>query len=224
VQLRRLCWYWLIFVLLMLATLVVLFGVPIIQDYRYQSQEIQRQRYILLNQPNHPMSRNLIRYYGSVQAALSSLTLLPLDETVRRRSGELNLMGRTLLPIALMYVAWPWLTVLTLMIFRTTVRRAHIKPGHIVRCAIYSVDTVLLLGIALAAVLMWEPLQVSFYWQYTAPLLDPNVMWVLGLGAALLTIRLCFACRMYLRFPNAIATCLLSQAVVVLALLAAYLL
>src|SRR5438046_8256562 len=43
-------------------------------------------------------------------------------------------------------VAWPWLTFLTLMIFRLSMRRARVRSIHVLRCVIYSFDSVLWLG------------------------------------------------------------------------------
>jgi hypothetical protein len=49
--------------------------------------------------------------------------------------------------------AWPWATFGTLMIFRVSMRRARVRPVHVLRCVLYSYDAILWLGIILAIVI-----------------------------------------------------------------------
>ncbi len=46
---------------------------------------------------------------------------------------------------ALVVLAWPWLTLLALLIFRQSLRQARIRSGHLVRCCVYA--SVPLLGV-----------------------------------------------------------------------------
>ena len=44
---------------------------------------------------------------------------------------------------------WPWLTFLSLMVFRISMRRARVKSVHVLRCVLYSADGVIWAGMAL---------------------------------------------------------------------------
>ena len=59
---------------------------------------------------------------------------------------------------------WTWMTLLAFQVFRISMRRARVKPVHVLRCVVYSFDIGAWLGIllALAAVVTiwvqpWQP-------------------------------------------------------------------
>jgi len=119
----------------------------------------------------------------------------------------------TLFGVAAVAILWPWVTYVTLMIFRRSMRRAAVKPVHVLRCVIYGFDFVSLLTIA---ALILPPEIHYFRWNAFAGT-------VVGMGLVLLPIgwfRLGCAYRYYLRFPHAFATALASQVITFLIVLA----
>ena len=102
-------------------------------------------------------------------------------------------------------LAWPWLTVLSLLIFQASMRRAMIKPGHVLRCAIYGCDFALL-AIALLATILLLPRDYSRSTAYPLMMIFPIVA----------TYRLAFAYKRYLRFSHPFLTVAASQVVVFL--------
>jgi hypothetical protein len=117
-------------------------------------------------------------------------------------------------PIGLLVVwllLWPWLTFLSLMVFRWSMARAQVKSVHVQRCVVYSYDC----GLLAAAPFLCVGAAAA-YWGL--PTLGSQVReWAL-LGAALLGLhavyRLWMAYRHYLRFSHALATVLASQMIV----------
>jgi hypothetical protein len=123
------------------------------------------------------------------------------------------------LPAALICFSWPILTVLALMVFRATMRRARIKWVHVIRCVVYSGD-VLSLFIVVALVmlsttgLLWQSWGVLFRMAFVGWVPLSPIVILIAASWLLLTWRLATAYRMYLAFPSAILTCVLSQVVV----------
>ena len=100
---------------------------------------------------------------------------------------------------------WPWLTVLSLLIFQASMRRAMIKPSHVLRCAMYGCDFVLL-AIALLATISFLPRTSYRSIPYLLMMILPIVS----------TYRLAFAYKRYLRFSHPFLTVAASQIVVFL--------
>ena len=129
-------------------------------------------------------------------------------------------------------MTWPALTFASLLVFQQSLRRAKIKAGHLARAAVYAAAPFLLLwpiavavGVALAAVdgggatrsiwRDWPALDQLLHSPHPAEVLAA----LLCLAGA--TLSLWLAHRRYLRLPHATATVLASQAMVLLAVLAA---
>jgi hypothetical protein len=109
-------------------------------------------------------------------------------------------------------LAWPWLTLATLMIFRASMKRAKVNAVHVLRCVVYTGDAVLLLGLiaffALPPAIEW--LDLGRYTAYrfaivAAPLFAQFTGW-----------RLAAAYRHYLQFDRPVATAAAAQAIVLL--------
>jgi hypothetical protein len=103
-------------------------------------------------------------------------------------------------------LAWPWMTLLSLLVFQASMRRARIKTGHVLRCAIYSCD----FGLLLAAIL----LILSFD---SAGQRWSDTYLLLMICPILALYRLTFAYKRYLRFSHPFFTVLASQVMVFLA-------
>lgn len=116
-------------------------------------------------------------------------------------------------------LAWPWLTLAALMVFQISMRRAKVRPGHVLRCVIYAADILLLPALIVVAGFVPSLLgssRGSLAWflthEVTLERLVPLVLLVL-------CYRLWIAYRRYLRFEHALLTVLASQAMVGLLIL-----
>jgi hypothetical protein len=125
------------------------------------------------------------------------------------------------------FLFWPWLTFLTLMVFRASMRRASIRNAHMLRCAIYACDVfawhalfMFLMGMARVAAFVLQPGAGDLVsaWLVAAVMLA----WIASLLIVLLY-RLTVACRLYLRFDHAFLTALSVMIIVFLAIFTAML-
>jgi hypothetical protein len=116
---------------------------------------------------------------------------------------------------AVAYLLWPWLTFVTLMIFRASMRRAKVKTVHVLRCVLYSCDAGLWAGLLVAAFV--PPL--ARWLRRELPMEGRFVMAAAVVFAAFTAYRVAAAYRLYLRFDHPAATAIASQAVVLLAVL-----
>jgi len=143
-----------------------------------------------------------------------------------------------LLSLGVILCLWPWLTLAALMIFRVSMRRARVRPVHVMRCVIYSGDILFWLSAMLCLWCVWciadyargRPMSVgpnSARWTFVTsvdltlkePQLSNTLSWFCWLSASLLIYRLWISYRRYLRFDHALATVLASQVIVGLLLL-----
>jgi hypothetical protein len=129
---------------------------------------------------------------------------------VFRRFKEPRLSQHLELTITLL--AWPWLTLATLMIFRASMKRAKVNAAHVLRCVVYTGDAVPWLGLfaffSLPPAIEW--LDLGRYTAYrfavvAAPLFALFTGW-----------RLSAAYRHYLQFDRPVATAAAAQAIVLL--------
>ena len=115
---------------------------------------------------------------------------------------------------------WPTATLAALMIFQISLRRAHLRRVHLVRCIVYCADVIVwgnLLLIALAAGYVLRALLTA-----PAPRGDPVHLY--AVAAALLAIamlpifiyRMIVALKEYLRFDRPISTIVATQIIVLL--------
>jgi hypothetical protein len=100
-------------------------------------------------------------------------------------------------------VCWPWTTLISLLIFRLSMRQAKIRTVHLVRTLVYSCDFGLLLTIAFAVTYYADP-RLPNGW---------TLLWGAGVCAAITTYRLTIAFQKYLRVHRPLATVLASQAI-----------
>ena len=125
--------------------------------------------------------------------------------------------GRTgataLLAAVALLALWPWLNFLALMIFQQSMRRAHVKPSHVIRCAVYSGDLIFWYSLLVAAsMLVVGPVYLS------RPIAGFLLMVAIGavLAGMVIAVRMSIAYRRYLKFDHAFATILAAQIVLVL--------
>ena len=116
-------------------------------------------------------------------------------------------------------VAWPWATIGALLIFRISMSRAKLRPGHVRRCVLYSFDAVMWAGLAVFAL---SGLAFALWLAGNRPgFLHVATAWCLPLLWIVVTYRVGCAYRDYLRFRHPFATVWLAQIVVALAVIVA---
>jgi len=161
---------------------------------------------------NAAVTRSLIGMYGSVQKYADATARTDWRYALRASLSDGASVAIPFLTVA----AWPWLTVAALMVFRISMRRARIRPVHVVRCVVYSFDGVFWLGVLsllLAPVAAALMLSGGMFGQGFVPL----AVTLLYLAAFLyMAWRLTVAYRLYLRFDHPVATVLASQVIVAL--------
>jgi hypothetical protein len=180
-------------------------------------------------QPSRP--RRLLAYWGLTALPLAAAVAAHAWLNVTGMIAGLRLRGtppaspwRTVIWVAsydryagateltgLMCLTWPWLTLAALLVFQVSLRRARLRPTHVLRCVLYSGDVAfwLALLVALVAAYMWA----GSTWPPPTPF---GVAWPLVPAAVVLLVnyRLLTAYRRYLRFDHAAATVAASQVMV----------
>ena len=128
------------------------------------------------------------------------------------------------LPVWAFAALWPWLTLATLAVFRRSLRRARVRPGHVARCVVCAGDAVAWIpaaAVLVAAGFLWA----GIYWPFAllayewTDLLGTGSAGLIGMGvfAAVAGWRLWRAHALYLRLPHAAATVVAAGVVVLLA-------
>jgi hypothetical protein len=156
------------------------------------------------------------RWNGAVSGrAPISMTLLILNLQSWTRYDP---FGRFILVCLL----WPWLTLLALNVFRWSMRRAHIRQVHVLRCVVYSADLLLIIWpfLGICTALFWIDLFGSWslrspnaVFQIRASFLEGIRQCVGILLLAIFVYRLIQAYRCYLRFDHVLATVVCSQVI-----------
>ncbi|MDB5291493.1 MAG: hypothetical protein JWL69_2734, partial [Phycisphaerales bacterium] len=123
---------------------------------------------------------------------------------------------------AIIMLAWPWLTFLSLMIFQVSMRRAKVKPNHVLRCILYSSDVILWCGILLLLMNATLGGIAIFRGSAIGDIGEVDLFVIMPWLTALLlfTYRLNVAYWNYLRFRHVVATILSTQLIVLLFVLA----
>lgn len=132
-----------------------------------------------------------------------------------RRDHEVRWAGLA----ALTLLAWPVLTLATLMIFHQSMAAARVRPIHVARCVVYSADVLVWAGLGLLVLLAAD---VAFNGAARAGFesASSTVARLLWLATFLIAAwRLAVAYRLYLRMDRPFLTILAAQIIVALALL-----
>ena len=115
-------------------------------------------------------------------------------------------------------------TVVVAAVFQQTLRRAGIRSGHLWRVAVYSCDFRLLWPIpTLAAAFFYRPVEglLRHVFGNVLIIVEPSLLLFCGCVWLIATVRVVAAYRSYFRLPAAVATALIVQLVVAVALLTA---
>ncbi len=212
---RRLMLYW-----LMVASSCV--GVLAVQLTRsmiaFDADQAAEQRGVIAGFPRYDAKTRalLLARYGSAQAAASdSYPRWPSCRFIRNiPNGHLP---QNLIIGAVIWVAWPWVTLAGLMIFQVSMRRAQVRPIHVLRCVIYASDVAVLWALVMGVILIWDAGRrglIAPAWGVISAAKPIPLFTAVGLLLA--TWRLGSACKHYLRFEHAWAAAIAVQIMVAL--------
>jgi len=181
------------------------------------AERLARRQGLVAMFPRQPASfqKAILNSFGSAQAwAATRVPRWPhpdfLMQLVRAR-----LLDATLFAAAL-WLPWPWLTLAGLMVFQISMRRARVRPIHVLRCVVYAGDVSLWAAAGMFAVIANDVTNQGLVGGAAGRGSDGTVV----LGSAILlvvaTYRLGVAYRDYLRFDHAFATAAAVQLMVAL--------
>jgi len=216
---RRLIAYWVILTLPVL-TLFTLHLIEVSQRVIAANAANRAWLTASLSAPNSGYSSEYWkRLYPTSQAFLNANypATLPIKSVLRQ---ALYLSGSTV-GVGLIALLWAPLTFLALQIFRISMRRARIRPVHVLRCIIYSFDTILPWALLSAAAVAIEPFLFPPppFMAGTPTQLSPWILLAWLFFAAIAGYRLAIAYARYLRFDHPGATIAASQVIVLLVIM-----
>jgi hypothetical protein len=228
---RRLVLYWLLATLLVL----VLPAVDMLRLFRADALEHEARRSRMLagmkraisvaTGPNLQLLQRELARVGGPQAWVDQRYPPAMSWAFVRawlvggENGDFNYLPgqwptlRRMLHVPLIYASWPWLTLVTLMIFRASMKRAKVKTVHVLRCTLYSCDAGVLL-VPLGG-LLGGTVAYSFVPALGGIGIDYRMVAAL-LFAGYTSYRLAAAYALYMRFDRPAATALASQGIVLL--------
>jgi hypothetical protein len=215
---RRLVLYWLVCTTLCMMVLAAHVTRTIV---RLDTDQATQARLMATRAPQtYPPEfiAKVIAEHGSVQAwADASMHRWPHPQFLRwiHRSPPVAAIA---VP-TLLWILWPWLTLVGLMIFQISMQRAQVRPIHVLRVVLYGGDLVLWWAIALTGLLAVDVYRNGIFgvpWAFgsTWPVRATPALAIVLLVVA--TSRIAAAYRHYLRFPHALATALAVQVMIAL--------
>ena len=236
---RRLLLYWCVGAALMVPVLVAHYAIWA-RGYAI-STEFERARYVKMFPPGSEPYNRIVDSFGSYKEYQDRVTPVPPSADFFSRAWDDE--GGWTLWFAGCLLGWPWATFLSLLVFRISMRRARIKPVHVLRCVLYSFDAIgwvaLAVGVAVVhrALLTWPdwpqrsalsarfmphaPIPTAMPYSYRADMVPDTLFWVGAAALVFMSYRLTSAFRHYLKFDHPVATILASQIIVTLAVVVA---
>jgi hypothetical protein len=116
---------------------------------------------------------------------------------------------------SLLFALFPFLNFLALRVFAQSMRRAKIKPSHVLRCVIYSADVMVWNALIDLPFIGWFAFDGRWGYQWLTPLLGFS-----AIAAAIVNaFRLISGYRHYMQFEHVIATIVASQLILFLTML-----
>jgi hypothetical protein len=175
----------------------------------------------LSTQQTNPRVQAAITNAGGIQPLVAEISPYPpLTEVLLNPDWTAWDEPDIRLPLFIAILSWPFLTALSLQVFRQTLSRARIKLAHIVRCVVYTADACLLLVVASLIIEPFTADSALTRDQLARGIfLEPLLVMLLGAMLLALNYRLWIAIRKYLRIPQPGATCIASQVMVGMVLL-----
>ncbi len=210
---RRLLVYWLLMAFSCIGVLALQLTRTIVA---FDADRASEQRGVIADFPSYDAKTKalLLARHGSVTAAASdAYPRWPSWRFVRQLPNAhlpQNLMIGTII-----WIAWPWVTLAGLMIFQASMRRARVRPIHVLRCVIYAADVAVYWSMTVMAVLVWDMTQRGMIGRPWGVVPSAKLIPPLTAAALLLaTWRLGAAYEHYLRFDHAWATAMAVQIMV----------
>jgi hypothetical protein len=226
----RLVIYWFLCLLLCSVAFLCEFFVEARQLYQFtvnQRALTQKQwPFIAAAQRNE-----VVKQFGSLQNMLDQS--LPLPPSIRfvkatlgmRESGSIFGQYRpyTLIEIQIIACFWTWLiwpfaTVLIMLIFRASMKRARVRSIHLLRVTIYSTDAIVWIGLFWLLLFIGDALEPYARVRLTfSPGVQEGLLgWCFAILAIVLTYRLGCAMGKYLQFRHAMAMAISVQVILIL--------
>jgi hypothetical protein len=201
---RRLMLYWVVSVLPLFIALFSPFAWNLFDALAAQPAVAP---FMVLPSPNAFAPR---RSYMATPVYVAPPPLTFVDHVQRAWDITMRDVARPALDVGFIVVLiWPWLTLLALLIFSQSMRRAKVKKVHVLRAIVYGCDFYLIMFFV---VFLGKFERFSDLWMMQLPLAC----------AALSLYRLYFAYRSYLRFHLPFATVSTAQFLVFLVALIVY--
>ena len=199
-----------------------------------EAASFRRGTLALANAPGTTRLRDLQQQGWSLQSFLDTYEPVPPSGAFYRRAWEVE--GHWAIRLACFWLVWPWLLFATLLLFRISMRRARIRPPHVLRCVVYSFDIALWVAVAGAAALVLRALQwnvlaprswgppralipTDIIFQYRPDVFTDTLFWAETIALFVAGYRLTRAFCHYLRFNHAVATVAAAHVAAALALL-----
>lgn len=217
----RMVAYWVLNLLLVLVPSAVM-AAPYFTDY-YRYTTASRTNF-LNGMKSGPSQRQITQQFGSVEKYADLVVPRPFGLTAVRRILSRASPYLYLIAAGFAYLLWPWCGVLLFALYRQSMRRARIRPGHVLRCLIYSADgTILLLAGVLPMAFMFAvyyfhlnrlpPSFTVYGWLRIVGFVAVPLVWLAS------TYRMIVAYRRYLQFPHAAAVVIVTEVILFLGLL-----
>ncbi|MDQ3440453.1 MAG: hypothetical protein M3478_08910 [Planctomycetota bacterium] len=210
---RRLVAYWMITPSLLVLPFLAYLAVVYAQTVRETLENHAYTRTYFLQEPDDPIVKEIVAAHGSVDAFLDTLSSPYAPTHVLTRAANAAHFDEQSVRVMALVVLWPWLTLVTLMIFRASMRRAKVKRGHVVRCTLYACDWTLWLG-TVAVMFITTPFAERWLPIFYPPAAVPIL--AAALFATYTSYRLGSAYDLYMNFDRPYATVMAAQAIVFL--------
>lgn len=120
------------------------------------------------------------------------------------------------------WLAWPWLMLLSLQVFRVSMRRAKVRTDHVLRCVVYSFDVGVwfaLLSLAATLYAIAKTIFTMSSWPASNDELALRGFAFIGITFVVVTWRMTQAYKRYMGFDHALATIIAAQLISMLLIL-----
>jgi len=124
--------------------------------------------------------------------------------------------------LLIFWLAWPWLMLLSLQVFRASMRRAKVRTDHVLRCVVYSFDVGVwfaLLSLAATAFAIVKAFFTMSSWPASDGEAAVRGIGFVGISMLVVTWRMTQAYKRYMGFDHALATIVAAQVITMLLVL-----
>lgn len=181
------------------------------------ADQVTRQAVLVTNFPRMSAAARdaTLKRFGSPQAWAAVVEPRWPHPMLWTRAARARLLDVTLFA-AILWLAWPWLTLGGLMIFQVSMRRARVCPVHVLRCVVYTGDVSLWMAAFMFALILIDVAAEGPVGRASGRGPGGSVILASAVLLAVATYRLGTAYRDYLRFDHPFATAAAVQLMVTL--------